>query len=92
MELRPCIIGLLGTLAVSAMTVGAQAMPAGTTTALRAGTPNIEKAAATCWWRKGKRRCSYGYRVYGFPEYYRTGSRPWWSEMDREQRGGRGRR
>lgn len=91
MQLRACIIGSIGALAMSAMTIAAQAAPAGGATPLRADTANVEKAA-TCWWRHGKRRCAYGYRVYGYPEYYRTGTRRWWTEMDREGRGGRGRR
>jgi hypothetical protein len=92
MQLSACIIGSIGALAMSAMTIAAQAAPAGGATPLRADTANVEKAAATCWWRHGKRRCAYGYRVYGYPEYYRTGTRRWWTEMDREGRGGRGRR
>jgi hypothetical protein len=93
MELRACIMGLVCALAMGATTIPAQAAPAGGTAALRADTPNIEKAAATCWWRGGRRHCAYGYgpryRVYGYPERYRTGSGRWWSEMDREERGGR---
>jgi hypothetical protein len=58
---------------------------------------SIEKVAARCWWRNGRRHCSYGYRSYrrsqyreyGFPENYRSGSTRWWQEMDRQERGGR---
>jgi hypothetical protein len=96
MELRACIMGSVCALAMGAMIIPAQAAPIGSTTPLRADTPNVEKAAATCWWRDGRRHCAYGYgpryREYGFPENYRTGSRRWWGEMDREERGGRGRR
>jgi len=54
-----------------------------------------------CWWQGGSRHCrsygspyrGYGYRYYGplYPEAYRTGTRRWWQEMDRDDRGGRGR-
>ena len=49
-------------------------------------------------WRRwgshhGVRRCSYGSGAYGYrphyPEAYRTGTRHWWEEMDRVERGGR---
>jgi hypothetical protein len=92
MQLRTCIMSLVGALAVSAMTTAAQAAPLRGPAPPGASSLSIEKAAATCWWRKGKRRCSYGYRTYGYPEAYRTGSGRWWGEMDREGRGGRGRR
>lgn len=96
MELRACIMGSVGALAMGAMTIAAQAAPIGGTEALRAGTSDIEKAATTCWRRHGRKHCVYAYgpryRVYGFPEKYRAGSGRWWNEMDREERGGRGRR
>jgi hypothetical protein len=57
-----------------------------------------------CWWQGGHQHCrwigsgyrgygGYGYRYYGplYPEAYRTGSNRWWQEMDRDDRGGRGR-
>ena len=60
-----------------------------------------EIAYRRCWWQDGRRHChrygspyrGYGYRYYGpmLPEAYRTGSSRWWQEMDREDRGGRGR-
>ena len=60
-----------------------------------------EIAYRRCWWQNGRRHChrygspyrGYGYRYYGpmLPEAYRTGSSRWWQEMDREDRGGRGR-
>jgi hypothetical protein len=53
----------------------------------------IEMAAHRCFWRGGQRHCASdsfrGYREYGFPEDYRTGSSRWWEEMDREGMGGR---
>jgi len=56
--------------------------------------------AAYCWFRHGVRHCrgahryAYrsGYREYNIPEAYPTGSSRWWEEMDRQGRGGRGRR
>jgi hypothetical protein len=55
-----------------------------------------------CWWSHGLRHCRgvgpryYGYRgnyrEYNNPNAYRTGSSRWWQEMDRLDRGGRGRR
>ena len=48
----------------------------------------IEMAAHRCFWRGGQRHCASdsfrGYREYGFPEDYRTGSSRCWEEMDRE--------
>ena len=56
-------------------------------------------AYRNCWWRHGVRHCRYyrGGRSYGYtgphlPEAYPTGSTRWWQEMDRQDRGGRGRR
>jgi hypothetical protein len=50
-------------------------------------------AAQRCFWRGGQRHCASdafrGYREYGFPKDYRTGSSRWWEEMDREGIGGR---
>jgi hypothetical protein len=95
MQLRACIMGSVGALVVSTMTIPAQAAPI-SAKPLQAGTINIEQVALTCWRRNGRRHCGYGYgpryRVYGYPEAYRTGSGRWWGEMDREGRGGRGRR
>jgi len=61
---------------------------------------DVEQVAyRNCWWRHGVRHCRYyrGARSYGYsgphlPEAYRTGSSRWWQEMDRQDRGGRGRR
>jgi len=58
-----------------------------------------------CWWEDGYRVCGgYGPRVYGWygspyawrsyrsrnPDDYRTGSKRWWDEMEREDRAGSG--
>jgi hypothetical protein len=61
---------------------------------------NIDAVAyRNCWWRHGVRHCryyrsggTYGYTGPHLPEAYRTGSSRWWQEMDRQDRGGRGRR
>jgi hypothetical protein len=58
-----------------------------------------------CWWEDGYRVCRrvgppvYGYRTYNRygigterPESYPTGSTAWWRAMDRDNRGGHGRR
>ena len=82
--------------------MGAQATPAGGASSLSGvAETSVEKVAQRCWWRGGTRYCRktkrtryYGYRSpsgYG-PDAYRTGSSRWWSEMDREDRGGRGNR
>jgi hypothetical protein len=59
-------------------------------------------AAGRCWVSDGVRHCRslesryYRYgsrnREYNNPDAYRTGSSDWWREMDRLDRGGRGRR
>jgi len=93
MKLRAYSMGAVCALAIGAMTIGAEAAPTAGRGGLGADTPNIEKTAAGCWWRGGRRHCLHGYRSryreYGYAERYRTGTRRWWSEMDREQRGGR---
>jgi hypothetical protein len=91
----------LGTLAAQA----APAAPSAAAMA-RAGADGKVQSIAyrRCWWQGGQRHCrgygsayrgyrGYGYRYYGplYPEAYRTGSSRWWQEMDREDRGGRGR-
>ena len=62
-------------------------------------TASMVTATAThCWRSHGVRHCGprFGYqsryREYNIPEAYRTGSSRWWEEMDRQGRGGRGRR
>jgi hypothetical protein len=91
----------IGCVAAALMTIGpiAHAAPLGASErGLRAqnAAPLAEPVARRCWWRNGVRHCQR-YRVYGYsgphyPEAYRTGSSRWWQEMDREDRGGRGRR
>ena len=77
---------------VGGLTAGAEASPIGILQPTGVG--QIEKIAQHCWWHRGTRHCrAYGYqpryRAYGNPQNYRTGSRRWWDEMDREDRGGR---
>jgi hypothetical protein len=75
----------------------ASASPSGAM--LNLGMPDLsvaEKVARRCWWHRGVRHCRYrGSGAYGYspnlPEAYRTGSGRWWQEMDRQDRGGRGR-
>jgi hypothetical protein len=61
----------------------------------------VTAVAEHCWYSRGVRHCRsfgsrYGYRAtryreYNNPDAYRTGSSHWWEEMDRQDRGGRGR-
>ena len=93
----------LGSLAAQAAPPAPGALEAMTTTARDGKALSV---AYRCYWRGGRRHCrwygsrhrgpgyrGYGYRYYGplYPEAYRTGSSRWWQEMDREDRGGRGR-
>jgi hypothetical protein len=84
----------IGAVGLGAMVVNAQAAPIGDLTTLTQQQSAAEKAAYGCWWRNGVRHCRRGYgyrpryREHGFPESYRTGSRRWWKEMDRTDRGG----
>ena len=93
MQHKECIAALAGTVALGLTAVAAQAMPLGNLAHPALVSSNIEEAAAYCWWRHGERHCGYGYgpryRTHGFPNHYRAGSRHWWEEMDRDQRGGR---
>jgi hypothetical protein len=79
-------IGLASSAAQAAPTLGMQGPQAGT---------SVDKAAYRCWWSYGERHCGYFYdggtRHYrrGSPDDYRTGSRGWWREMNREDRSGR---
>lgn len=60
----------------------------------------IERVARVCWWEDGRRWCGRVGRRYGYGYYYgaprpeelHTGSTEWWRAMDREGRGGFGRR
>jgi hypothetical protein len=76
------------------LTADAEAVPLGNAQLTGSGAGQIEKIAQHCWWHRGTRHCRlYGYqpryRAYGDPQNYRTGSRRWWEEMDRWDRGGR---
>jgi hypothetical protein len=93
----------LGSLAAQAAPPAPGTLDTMTTAAREGKAENV--AYRRCWWHHGHRHCrgygygGYGYRGYGYrgyygplyPEAYRTGSRRWWQEMDREDRGGRGR-
>jgi hypothetical protein len=70
------------------------------TVAMPATATAVTPVAEHCWHSRGVRHCRwfgprYGYRaryrVYNIPDVYRTGSSRWWEEMDRQDRGGRGR-
>jgi uncharacterized protein (DUF2147 family) len=89
---------LNGLIAAAAVAMGlassaAQAAPALGTQGSQAGT-SVDKVAYRCWWQYGERHCGYFYdggtRYYrrGSPDDYRTGSRGWWREMNREDRTG----
>ena len=91
----------IGFVAAALTTIGltAHAAPLGAsarTLSAHNGIPLAEPAARRCWWRNGVRHCQrygvFGYSGPHYPEAYRTGSSRWWQEMDREGRGGRGRR
>jgi hypothetical protein len=85
------LIGTVAAVGFGGLAVTAQAAPLRDVGVLgQSATSDVEKAARRCWWHRGHRHCRYyGYREYGYPENYRTGSRRWWEEMDREGRGGR---
>ena len=93
MRLKPWTASLACTLGLGLTAVPVHAAPLRHSALLDADTPNIEMTASHCSWRNGVRDCGHGYgpryRTHGFPEDYRTGSRNWWEEMDRDQRGGR---
>jgi hypothetical protein len=75
----------------------AQAAPAMGMQGSQAGNA-VDKVAYRCWWAYGERHCGYFYdggtRYYrrGSPDDYRTGSRGWWREMNREDRSGQSER
>ena len=101
------LIGACGVASVALWSVGAEAAPAASnlmpTTAAAVGAQSAVQDVAyrRCWWQYGQRHCrwsepryrGHGYRYYGplYPEAYPTGSNRWWKEMDRDDRGGRGR-
>jgi hypothetical protein len=98
-------LALIGACGLGLCSLGAEAAPAASTLmpsmAAEVGGQSAaqEVAYRRCWWRYGERHCRWSgprYRSYGYygplyPEAYPTGSRRWWQEMDREDRGGRGR-
>jgi hypothetical protein len=86
------LIASIATLLMSAVPGAAQAAPQNTSK--KSTEPSsIENAAQRCFWRGGQRHGASdgfrGYREYGIPQDYRTGSSRWWEEMDREGMGGR---
>ncbi len=87
------LIAIATTAAAQAAPAGAVAMPE-----LGAAVPSAVESVAyrRCLWIDGNRICRWyrspRVREYGYPENYRTGSNSWWQEMDRTDRGGRGRR
>src|SRR5262245_34159057 len=101
------LIGACGIAGLGLYSLAAEAAPTtahvnATLAAAAGGTSAVENVAyRRCWWQSGQRHCrwsgpshrGYGYRYYGplYPEAYPTGSRRWWQEMDRDDRGGRGR-
>jgi hypothetical protein len=96
---RRAVLWMAGLIALA--TAGAaQAAPAGsmTTPELGGAAPSAVEAVAyrRCLRIDGQRVCRWyrspRVREYGFPENYQTGSNYWWQEMDRTDRGGRGRR
>jgi hypothetical protein len=96
MERTSWVLAIAIPIAAAALTGAAQSAPIANLAAPRAETPTaetptIEPIALRCWWRDGRRHCvrAYRYRERGYPEAYRTGTRNWWTEMDREGRGGR---
>ena len=93
MQLRHGLIAVCGVLGLSALATAAAAGPTGNLN-VSGRHSVVEQAAYRCRWLDGERVCRwYGprtaYREHGFPENYRTGSRLWWDEMDRTERGGR---
>ena len=85
---------LAGAMAAGLVSSAAYAAPAIGTQAPRIDS-GVDKVAYRCWWAYGERHCAYFYdggrRIYrrGSPDDYRTGSRGWWREMDREDRTGK---
>ena len=108
MQLLKIMLGAGGAMGVAlAMTlvttqVSKEAQAAPQVPAVEGPASALTAVAQRCWTRGGVRRCRwvgpryYGYRTryreYNNPDAYRTGSSRWWQEMDRLDRGGRGRR
>lgn len=105
MEMRLWLIGAGGAIALAASAAAVKAAPAGAMTgdlkvAAQAASSVDSVAYRRCWRnRNGDRVCRRVSRrnVYGYqyspnvPEAYPVGSARWWQEMDRQDRGGRGR-
>jgi hypothetical protein len=91
MERTSWVLAIAIPVAAAVLTGAAQSAPISNLAASSAEAPTIERIALRCWWSDGRRRCvrAYRYRERGYPEAYRTGTRNWWTEMDREGRGGR---
>lgn len=103
MLVRTCL-GSAALLALALPSANVHAAPTGNVSGLRPATEIVSPYEAVawrrCWVRHGVRHCRwtdgsrsrgyYGYRPH-YPEAYRTGSSRWWQEMDRQDRGGRGR-
>jgi hypothetical protein len=99
MQLKKTIVSAAGAAGV-VFTVG-HASAAPPNVSVEGPASAVTTAAERCWWRHGVRHCRwlgqhyYGYRSryreYNNPDAYRTGSSHWWQEMDRLDRGGRGR-
>jgi hypothetical protein len=100
--LRPAYVMMLVALPLGAIATTTQAAPGANAAAELTPFKNLslaEPIARRCWRHRGVRHCRRhgGYRVYGYSgpyrsDAYRTGTRRWWQEMDREGRGGRGNR
>ena len=80
-----------------ALSAVAQAAPASNAGGIVVSTEHasaVEKVARRCWWQDGQRYCRRVSFSYGQPrpEELHTGSSEWWRAMDREGRGGFGRR
>jgi len=90
---------LNGTMLAGVMATGLASSAAHAAPAVGMQGPQIDngadKVAYRCWWAYGARHCGYFYdgdrRFYrrGSPDDYRTGSRGWWREMNREDRTGK---
>lgn len=100
MKLKLLVGGAACAMVLAGSSLSAQAAIGGAANQLGAAArqqSSVDSVAyRNCWWRHGVRHCRY-YRGYGYtgphlPEAYRTGSTRWWQEMDRQDRGGRGRR
>ena len=100
MQITQIIIGAVGAAGILLSVAHAGAAPP--KPSALAPTTAVTTASERCWRSHGVRQCRgfnpryYGYRrkyrEYNNPDAYRIGSSHWWQEMDRLDRGGRGRR